>query len=375
MRLPSAFLKPLLLSLLLGGPVPARAQDQAQLKSNPPVSLGELKRLHTGFQGNKALLFRYLDLRDLDLPVSKATVEELYALGFNDEERKELLLMASTYQRLLGGNAFDGSTSSGQALLGTLTAEDRARIVDRQALRLRYSCGVGALFANVVRVQVRLGDRVLADSRRTYSEWDGEMRSYWVTPQKLLCAERAAHFVDNGMDLTEAFTRLGVLKKAEPKPQATGFSAFLNKAETFLDVQDSFIGPAFPVVQLYVPKGLEFSVRFRSDKPLTGRAIYLIPLKERDAEGLSPAFGWRTGKKKLAPDVTHLNPPYEASYAQSPDWVGMYGAVGNYPNGIREGHFLAVLAPAGRPLEAEQAFVLQSGGQEPPAFLSRVAWW
>ena len=137
MRLPSAFLKPLLLSLLLGGPVPARAQDQAQLKSNPPVSLGELKRLHTGFQGNKALLFRYLDLRDLDLPVSKATVEELYALGFNDEERKELLLMASTYQRLLGGNAFDGSTSSGQALLGTLTAEDRARIVDRQALRLR----------------------------------------------------------------------------------------------------------------------------------------------------------------------------------------------------------------------------------------------
>ena len=283
--------------------------------------------------------------------------------------------MAATYQQLLGSSAFSSNSGHAQAFLGPLKPEEQARVLDLEALRLHYSCGVGAMFADITRVQVRLGNMVLADSRRTYSERDGEVHAHWVTPQTMLRAERSAHFVYNGMDMTEAFTRLGVLKKAEAKPQATGLSALLNRAEAFLDVQDSFIGPAFPVVQLHVPKGFEFSVRFRTSKPLSGRAIYLIPLKERDAEGLSPAFGWRTGKKKLAPEIAHMNPPYEASYGQRPDWAGMYGAVGNYPNGVREGLYLAVLAPTGRPLEAEQAFVLQSGGQAPPEFLSRVAWW
>jgi hypothetical protein len=108
---------------------------------------------------------------------------------------------------------------------------------------------------------------------------------------------------------------------------------------------------------------------------MDGKAIYLIPLDERVDEGLSPAYGWYAGKKGHLPDPTRLNAPYQARFLRTPDWAGLYGAVGNYPNGVREGLYLAVLAPIGRPLDAEQAFMLASRKELRQGLLDLPPWW
>lgn len=367
-RLTFGCIATLLISL---GPV-ARAQIVAKTRQAAGIEL--MRKANDAFKGDKKLLMRYADVYGYNAGLRPQSAQDLQALGFGDEDKRHLLFLGYLLKTRFSIRDKEDEGPFWDQLQKELSSNDAGLLSNPATSRTLFTAGIGPMWEDIENLALRVGNARLGMSM-TYQDGSSELMAHWVRPQRLFRMTADKHPMAGEFDLTEAFHKIGLLAPPAEKKAKSKFGSFLSKVSSTLDVTDSFVCPEFPVPQLYTLSSESFSVRFRSTTPIVGKAIYLIPLYDRSDDDNYPAFGWYAGKKDHVPSTALNNAPYQTRTYTESVWAGMYGVVGNYPNGVRAGWYMAVLAPIGHPFEAEQAFLLCSSTDLANLGLDLQPWW
>jgi len=350
-------------------------KGQVLAKQRPSLNLEKMEATKKAFGGDAKLLGRYAEIYGLFCPLNTDVDEELKGLGLASEDRLLLLTQCMALKNkypTMKRNLDDETFKVG--LKKTLSPAHLAILEDPGTNRKIYSAGIGPIWADTEDVGLRLGNARLGMTM-SFNENSPELEAHWVHPQTLLRVPIDKHQMVGSTDLAEAFLKLEILSPAKPKKQEGGLGGFFSKAMKAIDVSDMALITEFPVPQLYLKQGTEFSVRFRSTQALPGLAVFLIPLQDKSETDTTPAFTWYFGKKEHPPKTTLFQKPYQTRSYQEPRLAGMYGVIANYPNGVPAGNYLVILTSPQRPDDAKQAFMLNVYEDKPASGVSMPAWW
>ena len=309
--------------------------NYGEAKFNPPITIDKFKNLlnlKTRLTDMRYLPIEILKSCDSELQsISQKSLDEIKDIGF--QETAALSILKTDYISILyRGDSTKpiNSEKIDQTFLESKLFKDDDPETIKKIARSEYSFGFTATtVANLKLIEGSEGF-ILKDKRQ---------HSVWIKSSSIIEAAKGKPFKLGFHDLSDIFEALNMWS-IPAKAEDTQNKSFVDRLLAKVDSKNHHLTTVCPWPQIYIDKGSNIILKYRSYLPLNNYQIFIYPMSIREdiPKGiLSYAF------HKDQKDSVRVKRPWNDYIAPASSWDGMNGISGQFGS-LPEGVYMVGIA-------------------------------